>query len=167
MHIKNTYLSIVLACFTGCGSPPPPMPAYQTYRFDPQQKLPPLSPEWQLKFNLIPAGKGKENFKNNIQKLTLENRSALLEILNNINDEKQEKNFLKDLVSFNERQQAHLITIILHLKTRNSELILKLARCKNCLTLFEKLQMLDMIDDLAPKCQELIEEFEYKLEDES
>lgn len=166
MFKRNFYIGIVLTSILGCGDPPPPMPSSESNRTNNQLKPTVLSPAWENKLRLIKGSAGQENLRNNLKELTPENRSEILEILNNISDKDLEIRFLQDLASFDKKKQGYIFDILLYLKKRNKELVIKIARCAKCTSIFEKLKMLNMVHDLEQNCQELIEEFVQKLEED-
>jgi len=160
------YCSIVLAfTFLGCGGSPQPMPSDDSYKIPENTKPEPLEEAWRKKFALIKGHPGQKDLIDNITSLKKEHRDALLATLEVIPDQDQEVRFLQDFASFTKDQQAHLINIFLYLESRNKALILKLVGPER-LTFIEKIKMLKLIHDLDQQGQDLIEEFEKKLEED-
>ncbi|OJW73571.1 MAG: hypothetical protein BGO68_02985 [Candidatus Amoebophilus sp. 36-38] len=158
------YCGIVLTFILGCGEKP--MPSDEAYRIPENTKPAALSKEWEEKFALIDdSDPGKKNLIDNIMKLTKENRDALLEMLNVNPYQEEKKRFLQDFASFSKDQQAHLISILLHLEKEDKTLILKLISPEE-FNLTEKLKMLKLYLGLDSNSRNLIEEFEKKLEED-
>lgn len=159
------YCGIVLAfIFLGCGDPPPPMPSDDSYKIPENTKPEPLAKAWREKFESINVYPGQKYLIDNITNLKKEHRDALLEILGTV-PEDEEKRFLQDFASFTKAQQAHLINIFLYLESRDKDLILQLVG-PDPLTFMEKLKLLKLFHGLDQEGQDLIEEFEKKLEED-
>lgn len=164
MSTKKIYLSAILACFLGCLGCGDPTPINdQTYK-DLQAPKNPLSTQWQEQLRLIKDQRNRKNFEANIKELKLENQDALLTLITAISDQKQEKNFLHDLATYDKPTQAHLINIILYIDKQNHNLLTKLAQHPDRLSMLEKLKVFKMIGELEPEDQELVAKFEQELE---
>ncbi|ACE06413.1 hypothetical protein Aasi_1068 [Candidatus Amoebophilus asiaticus 5a2] len=169
MFIKRIHYSIVMFLFSflGCGESVPPMPSAETYRINNNQTQPPqLSQEWEDKLKLVDGEPGLGDFRANLIELTEESRAVILSMLNNMGNRNHEIRFLQDFISFNRRQQSHLINIFLHLENQNKPLLEKAIRCYTCTNIFEKYKLSKMFDSLEHNCQDLIMEFVNKLQEE-
>ena len=168
MYKRSFFLyGLVLSLFINCGKSNNPMPSFETYEIAPTASVTSLSKEWLDKLERIKNEPGANDFKSNIEHLTIENRNALLEILNVIPSEDQELRFLQDFVSFNKEKQATLIAIILHLESNDKPLLLKTIQCPECLSLIDQIKVYNQMHKLDPIYQKLLMEFEGKLEEDS
>jgi hypothetical protein len=164
----NIKTSIILLIFCwlplGCGScqgiPDIPEP---DERHKQEYKQVPLSSSWNEQLNKISAVPGKKTFEESLKELPPAEREAILEILEAIGDEDQQKVFLTVFTTFSEDEQSRLFRILLYLRQHNKELLEKLVDPRQKLSPFEKLEVWGMIKRLHHEDQQLVEEFSDRL----
>ncbi len=150
-------LNLFLQCsFWQCKKQPPfePDPGFKT-----SQEAPPLQQAW--KDNLATLGKvsNKNLLEENIIKLSLSDREAILDIIEHIEDLEHKKTFLGSIASFDQSRQAQLLRILVYLYKADKELIYKALRCHKCLTVIDLFKLARLNDHLPQACQELLKEF--------
>ncbi|MFN7095574.1 MAG: hypothetical protein ACK4M7_09450 [Burkholderiales bacterium] len=136
--------------------------------FDQAQQAPDLDEQWNQHLLLLPDTANKKTNKKllhmNICRLSLEDRQDLLETIHFIQTLQQKKLFLESLASFPDADQAHLMHIMVHLKKSDHNLIYKILHCSQCLSLLEKLRLLQITSNLPDKCQNLLSQFAAELQ---
>ena len=158
-------LYLIVGLFSHCskhcdGSQP--LPTLEQYEHT--EKAPPLSKAWEKQLARLEDKAGEKRLAKTLIKFSPKHRQFILEILQAVQGEEQQKHFLSSLAFFDEQKQAHLINIILYLRSEDEALVFKIARCPKCLTFFEKLKFLKLERGLSKKCRELFEEFEKELD---
>ena len=152
-------LIMIMGLFLQCGR----QPLSRVNQFKNSKDAPRLQEAWKHKLALLADNQNKAWLQENICKLDNPSRESILEIIQAIAKKDQQRIFLESLASFNAKEQAHLLGIMLHLKKLDQSLMLKIASCHTCLTFLEKIKFYQLENELPEKCQKLLEEFEENL----
>jgi hypothetical protein len=156
----------MISLFLHCTSKPKPWNPTNKNGFKTAKIAPKLDEAWKQQLALLEDSPNKQELQENICKLTIEDRKALLDTLLAINNPAQRKHFLESLASFTPAKQAHLLNIILYLKENDEKLVVHILNCSKSLSLLEELHLLQITHKLPEQCQELLEQFGEKLQEE-
>lgn len=143
----------------------------KSYILDSDQAPIPLSAAWKAELSELPRvyKEQREKLKNAIERLTLEARASLKEILDAIVSKDQQGELLHDISGpeFTPEEVLRLLIVVLSLKDKAPEAVMEACKSPDKVSFWAKVKLHALESELSPEDQKLFDRLEeaFKTED--